>query len=545
MAKADERVAEAVAPWARAVAALERWRRESRARRPDEKTVAELSEQLQALVRGQTTVPSRMPLAGDPLSRSFATPTMAATLAAWRARRSALLRLAVWSALNTLRTAYPEAPQGAALFAKLQEQMAGAVPRVPPGLSPAFESAAGGKAQQFFGGRLLDALKQLAARHPAHSLWLERLHATHHGEPTIAAAQAWSEAWSVGIAANYLNCLEHKSKGQLDDAMRRLWRDKSTRMHTADGLLLLPARERHLHLDLWTDFVQAQALDHQPGRFQAPAAWHCVPLKMHDLRVHEQVEDGWAVRFDRGIGVDQLHLPVFADRARLALEAMTTPSAAAAAPKEETIDIDLPDLAPGQAANLRLVLRRAGATGADGKDPPRRPFPCAPAPMLDEQQRDIYRRWAERDGGLACELGAGELQWRSASGAAGLDGMPSCDLGSAALWRATRHDGQVPQWIDVAMVVRQSGRWDERAVEVFADVVDGELHCGLRLDEDDRPSAKAAAGGPDLATAAEAAALRHALNDPARCFWAGTQAGAGALVMVGVDLDGAGKGHGG
>lgn len=534
-------VAREIAPWFDALDALERWRRDLRARSPDEATVAGLRSALQALARGQVAVPREMPLTPDPLARAFAAPESEAQRATWRARRVALLRLAVWRALRALQgTQPPDGPVSDAMAA-LQEAMASTEMRVPPGLSPSLDCAADAKAQQFFGGSVHAILQRLAERHAGHAAWLERLSAARHEVSSVAGAQAWSEAWSVGIAANYLNCLQAKSGGDLNRAMALVWSDKATRLHAADKLLLLPARERHLHMDLWTDLVQAQALDHQPERFATPSPWHRVGLKMHDLGVHEQVEGGAPMLFDRGIGVDLLHLPVFADRAWLALQAQPqTGHAAAAAARPQTIVVDLPELAPGQAANLRLVLRMAGTPGDE--DPPRLLASFEP-PALNAEQQALYRQWADRDGGVARVLAPDDLCWQvtyeaDAAGEAG-GAPPPGALGSAALWRAAAGPGGTPQWLDVALVVRRQGRWTQRPLEVRACVVAGELRCALGLDDEGQEGAEGQERDPS-----DAALLRRALRDPARAWWVGTRAGLGALVMVGVDLDGAASAHG-
>ena len=273
-------VAQEVQPWLAAVEALDRWRVDACARHPDEPTVGELRSLLLLLAQGQVAVPREMPVAGDALTRLFATADTPAKLAAWRARRAALLRLAVWRSLHALhglhthdrRPAQPAAPMpGAAhsadaanasrskpphegsaadAMAALQEAMAGAHLRVPPGLAPTLEYAADAKAQQFFDGCVRTILQKLARRHAGHAVWLQRLQAAGNDVGSVAGAQAWSEAWTVGIAANYLNCLQAKSAGRLRRAMVLVWSDKSTRLHAADKLLLLPARERHLHLHL-------------------------------------------------------------------------------------------------------------------------------------------------------------------------------------------------------------------------------------------------------------------------------------------------------
>lgn len=551
MAKKADWVARNVAPWIAAVDSLDRWRRATGARRPDARTVADLRALLHTLAERGEAVRREMPVPADPLARAFTTPEAKAALDAWHARRGALMRLGVWRSLEALQREPADGAPAEPPLSALQAAMASTELRVPPGLAPAIQSAVNPKTRQFFGHSVREILEGLAGKHAGHAVWLERLRSARYDVATAAGAQAWSEAWTVGIAANYLDGLASLAGHDLAEAMKCVWSDKALRLHAVDKLQLLPARERHLHLDLWTDLVQAQVLDHRPGRFdEDEAPWHCVPLSVHDLNVREagKGEDGHAIRIDRGIGIDLLHLPVFADRACLAWQALSAPAQAVHAHVEgNTIVVDVSELAPGQEANLQLVIRLAGQLGNGGAAKVRRkagasrfaapPSPFVP-PVLDALQDDIYRRWAEREDGVARALAAVQLDWRDVTDSAPHRGAPPPappgGLGSAALWRAMSIDGRPPQWLHVALVALHGGKWRRCALVVHPAVVEGELHCALCLDEDD--AAEAPGDEPPIG----AAELRRALQDPARTHWVGSHAGLGACVLVGVELDGAG-----
>ncbi len=517
----EDWVAGEIAPWLESVAALQRWQRETGAPHPRAEAVGELRDLLQALAARKVAVPAEMPLARGGLEGLAQRPDAAALLQRWRARRAGLLRLGVWRVLHALHSRDDWAPQA---LASLQGAMAQADPSVPPGLAPTLGYAGSGKAREFFGSSLRQTLLQLGKRHPGHAALMQRLDAAGRDVASVAGAQAWSEAWSVAIAANYLDCLDKKSRGNILVAMTLVWGNDASRMHAADGLLLLPARERHLHIDLWTDLVQAQALEHRHERFAAAQPWHRVGLKMHDLGVREEGRNGGRARIDRGISVDLLHLPAFTNRAQLALRAPTRHAAAPAHPPG-TLVLDLPQLAPGQEANFRLVLRLHGTPAAEQDDAPRRLGPIG-APVLDPVQQGIYAQWLEREEwGAARELPASEIGWRApATEARALHAAAGVDLGSGALWRAAASSGQMPGWLDVALVMRRQGHWATRDLTLYANTLAGQLHCGLMLDP---------AAGP----AHEAAALRRALGTPGRARWVACRAGLGAFVMASVDLD--------
>lgn len=517
-----------ITPWLETVDALDRWRRETGVQAPAASTVAELHELLAQLTRRETAVPPEMALPAEGLQALAQRPDVRAKFAQWRARRLALLRLGVWRALSAAHDAGASHAMSA-----LQAAMAQGDPRVPPGLSPTVGFAGGERAPEFF-GRLRLALEQLARRHPTHAPLLDRL-GDGGDVATVAGAQAWSEAWSAAIAANYLDCLDQKACGSTGAAMSLVWRSEATQIYGLSGLALLPAAEKELQMDLWTGLVAAQALDHRPERFAARDPWHRVTLKMRGLGVREQGRR--RQRIDRGLGVDLLHLPVFADRAWLALR---TPRRAKAsvdngalhAAHPPTVVLELPLLAPGQQANFSLVLRLADSdAAADGDDAPRLAN-VFPPPALDATQRGIYDEWLTRRGRGAARptpraLAATLLDWQAPEAEGDIGPRPVTslpfDLGSGALWRAASSPARAPQWLDVALVVRQHGCWAVREVSLYGCVAGGELHAGLQLEEP--------------APALEVAALRRALAMPGGAIWVASEAGLGTLLMAGIDLD--------
>ncbi|MCW5635374.1 MAG: hypothetical protein KIT17_18700 [Rubrivivax sp.] len=387
-------------------------------------------------------------------------------------------------------------------------------------------------------------LALLADRHPACAAQLKRLASTGHDVASVAGAHAWGEAWSMGIAVNYLDGLHHRAVGSVDDAMALLWSNEALQLHAHARLALLPAAAKHLHMELWTDFVQAQALEHRDTRFATPTAWHRVALDMHDLGATEKGRR--RERFDRGLQVGLIHLPVFTNRAELALQHLGPPAAgeeaggAAAAGSGRAVGpaaadivgapivLELPALAPGQAANFHLLVRL--------RDPTRRAAP-ADTVALDAGQHEVFARWRAGRGsvGAARELDAATLDWQASAGGPD-EATEGFELGSCALWRALRESHAGPgeegeaQWLDLALVIRRGGRWSLCPLELGAREVRGELHCVLALEPEDDGG-----GG-----AAPAQGLRHALAQPGRARWVATPAGLGALVMVGVDLDAGG-----
>lgn len=553
MRQQEDGVAAAIAPMRDALAALRAWQGESRGRLPEAPTVADLDAALSALSARQAAVALQMPLPAGGVEALNANPAGHAALGAWRARRAALLRLAVWSALNGLRSCNGAMAARGGPLGALGSAMAESDLRVPPGLTPTLQFAGNERMRDFFNRDLRLALEQGARRHQALGALLARLDSAGADVGTVAGAHAWGEAWSHAVAANYLDCLEQTSGGNLDVAMSLLWGKGATQLHLLAGLRLMPAGS-DVHADLWTDLMQAQALDHQPSRFERPHGWQLVALDLHKLGASE--EGRARRRFDRGLRVHMLHLPPFADRARLALpwlrrhdETVAEPcaancGAAITAAGGRTYVIELPDLAPGQEANFRLVLRLL--------DTPRRAMPFD-APLLDDEQRAVYARWcASQAGAPALELKPRELDWRAAptfssdlARSAGSEGA----LGSAALWRALHEAGcDNPQWLDVVVVVRRNGRWKQWPLELDACAVGDELHCHFAIDDatghEVPPQAEVARVQRALAAQADGAdgqrpigAANATATAAGRQRWVATPAGLGAMVMLGIDLD--------
>lgn len=507
-------VAAHVAPWQAAVEHL--------APQLPAATLHGLREALAALACGQEAVPAEVPA-----------PAAATELDGWlrrsarpqgfndvRRRREALLRLGTWRALDALQHAHGDAP--GALDA-LQAWMGRPEVDVPPGLAPALGYAGSAAALRFFDRDLRAALQRLAQRHDGAGAAFAPFAQAPPYEPSAAAAQGWSRAWSAAVAAVYLDWLRQGAQGRLDRAQQGLWRDSAVRFRAPSGLVVLPTRERSMHIDLWTDLVLAQALDHSAARWpRAGERWHRVPVAMHDLGERDRGgrASGGVRTLFRGLGVEMLYQAVFAGRAEAAMAGRRAPEPAAAAAPAAVLVVDVPTPRPGQQANLELVLRWHEPPGGT------RRVGSAPAPRLDDVQRRVLDDWRHRrDGGEAPAAGldAARVDWRAAGAADAFeadDGRALVALGHAALWRAA---GAEADWLDVALVVRHAGRWAEVPLLLHDDAVDGELRTWLLVD------AAALPCGAD--------ALRQALAGPA--CWVARRAGVGVFVMAGVAPDAA------
>lgn len=525
-------------PWMQAAEALARWCTAGGA--PENQDLVALpGELLQALARRETAIPAEVTLPASVLESWPGRIQPAAALRAWRQRREALLRLAVWRVLWVLSAAGEKKSTSDDTLGTLQIALgARDAGPVPPGLAPTLTYAASAKARGFFEGALRTALARLAEQHDgggagfAH--WASQL--APGAATSVAAAQGWSQAWSVAVAAVYLDWLGQAALGRLQDALRLVWSQQAVRFRAPAGLVVLPARERSMHVDLWTDLVLAQALAHDAARFDDPRPWHCVTVAMHDLGGRERAGkgDGTSRHIHRGLGVEMLYQTVFAGRATLALAPQEDGWSPPLPPPEPAIVLEVPRPSPGQQANYRLVLRwkeddEDGGTVRFDSD--------ASAPPLDPHQLAVLRRWAvgEVARGGARRLSLAEVDWHTAREPE--DGAERDEqlLGDAALWQAAATLGPTPEWIDVMLVVHHRGRWQQmplaladlapRADGEAADAKDGTSpRCALRLRASDD-------------TAVDPRRIRRAL-DSERCqCWAGRAAGLGAFLMVGVDLD--------
>jgi hypothetical protein len=288
--------------------------------------------------------------------------------------------------------------------------------------------------------------------------------------------------------------------------------------------VVLPTRERSMHIDLWTGLVPAQTLEHRAARFERAAErWHRVPVAMHDLGERDRGgrASGGVRTIFRGLGVEMLYQTVFAGRARAALAAQggaDDVNAPERPPPAAALVIDVPMPRPGQQANLELVLRwhePRGGTRFETRPPP---------PRLDDRQRRVLEAWRhERCGGeaVAERLDERQVDWCSAAADDRFvddEGHALVALGHAALWRTA---GEGADWIDVALVAHVAERWVEVPLVLLDEALDGEVRTWLLL----------AADTP----AVDADRLRAALA--ASGCWVARRAGIGVFVMAGVATD--------
>lgn len=481
-------------------------------------TLAELRSLLDTLARGGEAVPAEVPASGVPLEGWLRQATRPAGFNQVRRRREVLLRLAVWRALDALADAAPGREDA---LDSLQSWMGRPELEVPPGLGPSLAYAASAAALRFFDRDLRAALRRLAARHDAAGAGFGLLAEAAPYEPTAAAAHGWSRAWSAAVAAVYLDWLCQGAQGRLDAALQGLWSEAAVRFRAPSGLVVLPTRERSMHIDLWASLVPAQALEHRAARFERAAEpWHRVAVAMHDLGERDRGSGAGARTLYRGLGVEMLYQAVFAERALLALAPRAAPEPPAM--RAPQLVVDVPPPRPGQQANFELVLRWHEPPG------PTRRLDGAASVVLNELQRGVLERWRqERTTGSSELLAAAAVDWQpAADGDRFVDdeGRPLAALGHGALWRCA---GEAAHWLDVALVVRDAAAgWRELPLVLHEESRHGVLRTWLLL----------APAPPGV----DAAALRAALAT--RACWSLRHAGVGAFVMAGVALDGAGGG---
>lgn len=509
-----QHVAAALAPWQAAAARL--------AGRPPpegaafEDSLRELQALLATLAEGREAVPAEVPASEEPLEGWLRQATRPAGFNHLRRRRDLLLRLATWRTLEALAQAMPD---GEDALDALQAWMGQPGLDVPPGLGPSLAYAGSASALRFFDQDLRAALQRLAQRHDAAGARFAELARAAPYEATAAAAHGWSRAWSAAVAAVYLDWLRQGAQGRLEAALQGLWREGAVRFRAPSGLVVLPTRERSMHIDLWTTLPAAQALEHRAARFErAGDPWHRVALAMHDLGERDRGTRAGVRTLYRGLGVEMLYQAVFADRGLAALAPRAATERAPMNTPQIVVDVPLPK--PGQQANLELVLRwHAGPEGS-------RYLGAAAAPPLNERQRGLIEAWrSERGGGdsAAARLSLPLLDWRPAAPEdrfADDEGRPLQALGHGALWRAA---GEGCDWLDVALLCRGSSAtgWQPLPLVLHEEAIEGELRTWLLL-------------APGV-TAPDPGALRAALAT--RACWVARRAGVGVFVMAGVALD--------
>ncbi len=481
---------------------------------------------LQTLARREIAIPAELPAEATAAIASWPrTEGRPRGFNQMRRRRAAVLRLGVWDCLAALRAALP--PRERAPLAALQAWLAQRSLAVPPGLGPSLPYAGSEAARVFFDRQLRAALARLGERHDDHGARFGALAAAPAFESTVVGVHHWSGAWSCAVAAVYLDWLAHAAQDDLDAAQRLLWREQNVRFRAPEGLVVLPTRERAMHLDLWSDLVLAQVLQHDPTRWPAAAdPWFRVRLAMHDLGERARGARDPADRrtLFRGLSIEMLYQAVFIGRAQAALDADTSvapPNPAAGAPGQWVVDLPLPS--PGQQANFELVVRWRDSAATPGPTRFAGAQPAVPA-NLDDAQRAWLVRWRETQAASperASHVDATALDWRVAAADDSFtddEGQCWAALGHGALWRCA---GDEADWLDTVLLAYHAGAWSSVPLHLQDDGVDGVPRTWLFV----RQSADV-----------DVPALRAAFASAHRACWAIRRAGLGAFVMAAADL---------
>lgn len=537
----------ALTPWLVSLDELETWLDQTQSRADQtveaatlQQTLDTLRADLSAMRDGRVGIPAEVPSGSSSAAKgleSFARAAAGAPAAtAIRSRRLAVLRLGVWRALRAWSAVGRPGSDDVPKLDDLMVWFGQLGVRVPPGVGPSLRYAAGESAADLFNQLLRQALQALGQRYD--SLGTQYANAANQPafDGTGVAVDGWSGAWTMAIAAVYLDCLMARGDGKLEPVLRSLWKpdEDKTRFRPPNGLVVLPTRQRDIHLDLWVDVVVAQALAHAAARwgvFASGTRWHRVAVDMHDLT--ESVRGSRALgdmqHVYRGMCVKLLYQAVFIERL---YELLAVPSAnlltdgtaaSKVTPMPMNLQVDLPPIGSGQVANLEVIIRwREKPRPADMRF-------SAPLPLveLDAKQQAVLQRWHQKRP-VRCAMRADPdaLSWQPAiEGQCLMDdnGRELLALGHALLWRAV---GESAFWMEVSLAVRVGGRWRLCRPQMVDEWFDGALHCWLLLDE---------ATDSDILAVVDA--LRLAMRQPQRVCWAFNPVGLGVFVMAGVDLD--------
>ena len=549
-------VTNSLAFWLGAAEELESWQRELRdkpfealAASRIEMSIMRIREVLRALERGEVGIPAETwgvsagngPHAGIDLGLhgSRQRDTRPLGFNEVRLKRQAMLRLGVWQVLRTLQKHARATGREAQALTDLKSWIASGVVDVPAGLGPALPYAGSQSALVFFNSQLRAALLRLADAAPSTGAGLRALAQSEPFEDTGVAVHRWSRAWTVAVAAVYLDWISRRCGDSLDGALREVWGldSDSVRFKAPAGLAVLPTRERNMHIDLWTGFVQAQVLSHDPARGQGDKAgqrWHRVRVAMHDLGEKDtpDANTGGVHTVYRGLGVEMIYQVVFMDcaSALLKLQRDHEPAMRAADPPRppvQTIVVDVDAPCPmGQLPNLQFVVRWTDRS-SPGAARRLEPMTARPELTLPQQQALEDWRWQRAlSQSAAIQLDPVLLDWCSCrDGEKWLDqsGAGLAALGHAALWETV---GRRFDWIDLGLRLRVSGRWSNVPLIIHERAELGQLRSWLML----------APTEFDLAPL-PVDAMRTAMQSPATCLWAATPAGVGAFIMVAIDLD--------
>lgn len=453
-----------------------------------------------------------------------------------RLRRDAVLRLSVWQRLVNLRDQALLEHWADGAFAELQRRIAHGVGVLPPGIGPSLKYAGSPAAQVFFDRKLRPALHKLAALHNAAHAGFTALAALAAYDDSGLAVQRWSGAWTAAVAGVYLDWLHRHSDGNLTQAIANLGSvgAGTVRFRALSELMVLPSRERDMHLDLWTNLVHAQVLCHDASRWQravAGDAWHRVKLAMHDLAGKERrLHQGAGVRtFVRGLGVEMIYQVVFIDCAGDVLS--DSGSAEMPVPQvpppltTQTFVVELPAPCGGQQFNMQLAIcwqqrsqERRFLAHASELDGPLK---------LSEAQHSVIAGWSLQrpaSKGESHALPPALVDWCAATSRHRFEdesGAPWVGLGHARLWAAAGEDAQ---WLELELAVWSGGRCQAVPLCVHDELIDGELRSWLLVEAQPVPGI-------------DAAALHAALADRAANFWAVNHAGLGAFVYCAIDLN--------
>lgn len=546
-------VAQEVAPWLGAVARLERWFAE-RAVAPGGVAVTprhrqipdRLRASLQVLGRRGEAIPAqakrqdRGPDKGPPRPEQIwnEAPRNGPSANELRMQRDTVLRLALWQLLIELRDQAQVERWSESPFVELQRRIAHGADKLPPGVAPSLSYASSPHAMAFFNDKLRSSLRELARRYAGAHAGFAALAELGPFEDSGVAVQLWSGAWTAAVAGVYLDYLQCHSNGDLNRALDALWGlgADTVRFRAPSELMVLPSRERSMHLDLWTDLVLAQVLSHHASRWERTAAgdrWHRVRIAMHDLGTRAyRTPSGAGVRtFVRGLGVEMIYQAVFIHCAGAALGrslfAEMPANSTQPSPATQMIVVKVPVGCPGQEMNLELAVRWLR------HDEGRRLFADAlsthaPLVMTEGQQR-VIGDWSARRPvreSQARALNSSVVDWCPAALADCFEdesGTGWAALGHARLWAAA---GEQAQWLDLVLTVWDNGRWHSLPLCVQDELIGGDLRSWLLVEV-----------GTAVLPGINPGAVRAALQVQDANFWAVRAAGVGAFICCAVDLD--------
>ena len=417
---------------------------------------------------------------------------------------------------------------------------------VPPGIAPAPAYAATAEAAEFFDGGLRHALKLLASRYDELGAAFGVLGECAAMNGTVAAAQRLSGVWTVVACAVFVDWLHRRSTGGgVESACRSLWqfseKDCPVQFRSPEGLAVLPTADRHMQLDLWTQWVLAQVLEPDTRRSAAAGVdgrWHPIRLNMRDFAGKAEHGRNGNGRLHSGLAIGMIYQTLVIDRIRDVVAASVDKEVVMGiehgAQAPEAIEVPLPACCAGQRLTMRVVWEwRSDAQPQPASASTRfAPGPCARGPGMELEA--AFQRWRgdrlerrrERDRHFGIEaLDTLRLGFVPDGSLSGQNSGLLTSIGHVDLSELL-HAG--PLWIDLAAVAWQGERWSDLHLQLVEGELDGARRDWLAFDTEH--VAMLADAGLNLT------ALQSALADTQSSLWVWRTDGVGAFLSIGVDL---------